>query len=227
MVKVLLDPGHGGRDPGSIGNNLQEKDINLSVALKIGKILKRHSVKVFYSRTTDVFVDLGDRVIMANNANVDILVSIHCNSFDNPLAQGVETFSHTSSVKGSELAKSIQESLIRDKLYTKNRGIKTANFAVLRLTKIPASLVELAFISNDEDANILRNKQSELAESVAKGILKYMGITYVENNEIDTPSPWAKEAWEWAKEKGIIDGTRPRDNTTREEIIAMIYRARR
>lgn len=219
MIKVFLDPGHGGRDPGAMGNYLQEKDINLSVALKIGRILKRHNVKVLYSRATDVFVDLSHRTIMANNANVDIFVSIHCNSFDDPLAQGIETFSHTSSVKGSELAKSIQDHLVKDRLFTRNRGIKTADFAVLRLTKVPAALIELAFISNDEDANILRNKQSELAESITKGILKYLGIIYVKNNAIDIPSPWAKESWEWAKEKGIIDGSRPRHNSAKEEII--------
>ena len=184
MAKVFLDPGHGGKDPGAIGNGLQEKDVNLSVALKIDKILKRHNVKVFYSRTTDVFVELSNRATMANNVKADIFLSIHCNSFDDPQAQGLETFSYTGSLKGAKLAKDIQDSLIRDKLYTRNRGIKTANFAVLRLTKMPAALVELGFISNSQDANILRNKQNELALAVAKGILKDLGIEYQDNSNI-------------------------------------------
>ena len=84
MVKVFLDAGHGGHDPGALGNDLREKDINLSVALKVGNILINHSVNVNYSRTTDVFVELAERARKANNYNADIFVSLHCNAFDNP-----------------------------------------------------------------------------------------------------------------------------------------------
>ncbi|NLY46751.1 MAG: N-acetylmuramoyl-L-alanine amidase [Tissierella sp.] len=183
MVKVFLDPGHGGKDPGAVGNNLREKDITLAVALKVGQILKRHNVEVLYSRTTDVFVDLTPRANMANNAKADVFVSIHVNSFNNPSAQGLETFSHTGSIKGAELAKDIQDSLLQAELYTKNRGIKTANFTVIAKSTMPAVLVELAFISNIDDSKILRNQQLEIAESVAKGILKNLGIKYVEKKE--------------------------------------------
>lgn len=224
MVKVFIDPGHGGKDPGALGNGLQEKNINLSVALRVGDILKRHGIEVEYSRTTDVFVELRDRAKKANDNSADIFVSIHVNSFNNSVAQGVETFSYTGNAKGAQLAKSIQDSLIRDKLYTRNRGIKTANFAVLRLTKMPAALVELGFITNPEDANILRNRQDELATAVAKGILKNLGVEYIGRNGIETPSVWGKEAWDWAKENGITDGNRPKDNATREEVITMLYR---
>lgn len=180
MLKVFLDAGHGGSDPGAIGNNLKEKDVNLSVTLKVGEILKRHNVEVVYSRTTDVFLELNERAKRANDSNADVFVSVHCNSFADLKAQGLETFSSTNSQKGTALAKCIQDSLIADKLYTKNRGIKTANFAVLRLTNMVAALVELAFISNLEDSKILINKQDELALSVAKGILNFLGIKYVD-----------------------------------------------
>ncbi|NLY44593.1 MAG: N-acetylmuramoyl-L-alanine amidase [Tissierella sp.] len=226
MAKVFLDPGHGGEDPGAVGNGLQEKDINLSVALKIGEILKRHNIEVEYSRTTDVFIDLTPRANMANKRKADIFVSIHCNSFDDASAQGLETFHYTGSSKGKILATDIQNSLIDSKVYTKNRGVKSANFTVIAETTMPAALVELAFISNVEDANILRNEQDELAIAVAKGVLKNLGLTYVEKNEIDAPSPWAADAWDWAKENGITDGSRPKEFATREEIITMIYRAK-
>ena len=184
MLKVFLDPGHGGGDPGAIGNGLQEKDINLSVSLKIGEILKRNNIDVEYSRTTDIFVNLTPRANMANGSNADIFVSIHCNSFSDPSAHGLETFGYIGSVKGAQLAKSIQDSLVRDKLYTRNRGVKTANFSVLRNTKMPAALVELAFISNAQDADILRTKQDELALAIAKGILNYLNIQYVDHSNI-------------------------------------------
>lgn len=227
-MKVFLDAGHGGKDPGALGNGMQEKNITLPVTLEIGEILKRHGVTVGYTRTTDTFMELSDRANKANNFGADIFVSIHCNAFNNSSAKGVETYSHIGSVKGSRLAQSIQNSILSSKLYTVNRGTKTANFAVLRLTKMPAALVEMAFITNGEDANILKNRQNELAIAIAKGILSYLGILYKGGNTMtntnDTPSEWAKEAMEWAKKEGICDGTRPKDAATREEVVTMLYR---
>ena len=188
MPKVYLDAGHGGKDPGALGNGLQEKDINLSVALKIGNILKNHGVNAGYSRTTDVFVELQSRATMANNFGADVFVSIHCNAFSDPSARGVETYSYPGSNSGRNLAKAIQDNIIISGAYTVDRGIKTANFAVLRLTKMPAALIELAFITNSQDASILRNKQNDLAVTVAKGILKNLGIKYVENIAPETTS---------------------------------------
>ena len=181
MAKAHIDFGHGGKDPGAVGNGLKEKDITLAVGLKVGEILKKHNVDVSYSRTTDTFIELTDRAKMANNAKADIFVSIHCNAAANKAAQGVETFSHIGSTKGAILAKDIQDSIVQDKIFTVNRGIKTANFAVLRQTKMPSALIEMAFITNVEDSKILKDKQNELAIAIARGVLNYLGIKYVEN----------------------------------------------
>ncbi|WP_333638261.1 N-acetylmuramoyl-L-alanine amidase [Tissierella praeacuta] len=178
MAKVFLDAGHGGSDPGALGNGMREKDIALSVTLKVGNILKNHGVSVSYSRTTDVFLELADRAMKANNVGANVFVSIHCNAFDDNSAKGVETYSYPNSTTGARLSKSIQDSIISSKVYTVNRGTKTANFAVLRLTKMPAALVELGFITNSQDANILKNRQDELALAVSKGILNNLGIPY-------------------------------------------------
>src|SRR5690606_16074112 len=178
MAKVFLDAGHGGKDPGALGNGLKEKDINLSVTLKVGNILKNHGVNVGYSRTTDVFLELADRASKANNFGADVFVSIHCNAFDDPSAKGVETYSYPGSATGARLSKAIQDSIISSGAYTANRGTKTANYAVLRLTNMPAALVELAFITNSQDASILRNRQDDLAVAVAKGILNHLSISY-------------------------------------------------
>lgn len=182
-IKVWLDAGHGGKDPGALGNGVKEKDITLSVTLKVGEILKQHGITVGYSRTTDVFLELADRAKKANDFKADVFVSIHCNAFNNSSAKGVETYSHIGSVKGSRLAQSIQNSILSSKLYTVNRGTKTANFAVLRLTNMPAALVEMAFITNAEDANILKNRQEDLATAISKGILSYLGISYKETKQ--------------------------------------------
>lgn len=180
---VCLDPGHGGQDSGSMGNNLKEKDINLSVTLKIGAILKKQGIETIYTRETDIFVELIDRARIANKVNANVFVSIHCNWYSDPAAQGVEVYSYASSEKSGKLAVLIQDNIIKDKLYTKNRGTKTANFAVLRRTQMPAALVELGFISNRQDADILENKQDELANTIAKGILQYLGVKYQDDKQ--------------------------------------------
>lgn len=179
---VFLDAGHGGPDPGAIGNGINEKDITLPVALKTGEILKRHNVDVRYSRTTDTSVsgttnssvELSQRANMANSVNADVFVSIHCNSFKDGSAHGVETYSYPGSVKGAVLAKCIQDSVLESGLYTADRGTKTANFAVLRQTKMPAALIEMAFIKNKQDSDLLKYKQNEFAQAIAEGILKYL-----------------------------------------------------
>lgn len=229
MSKVVcIDPGHGGKDPGALGNGMKEKDITLSVTLKVGEILKNHGVTVGYTRTTDEFIELADRAKKANDFKADIFVSIHCNAAENTAAKGVETYSYPGSSNGAKLARLLQSSIVSSGVYTVDRGTKTANFAVLRLTKMPAALVEMAFITNGEDANILKNRQNELAIAIAKGILSYLGILYKGGNTMtntnDTPSEWAKEAMEWAKKEGICDGTRPKDAATREEVVTMLYR---
>lgn len=177
MAKVWLDAGHGGNDPGALGSGLKEKDITLAITLKAGKELERHGVNVGYTRKNDKTVNLNSRGPLANKYGADVFVSIHTNAH-NSNAQGVETYSFPNSKNGARLAKFIQDEVLKAKLYTKDRGTKTANFAVLRQSKMPAALIETAFITNKQDAQLLKNKQSEFATAIAKGILKYLGINY-------------------------------------------------
>lgn len=172
MQKVFLDAGHGGRDSGAVGQGLLEKEIVLSVTLKIGKILKSQGVEVIYSRINDKFISLKKRAELANKENVDIFISIHTNSFINKNASGVETYSFSNSKKGKILSKTIYNSIINSRAFTQMRGTKTANFSVLRNTKMPATLLELGFITNQKDAYILKNRQDELSNAISKGILK-------------------------------------------------------
>lgn len=179
MSKIVhMDWGHGGSDPGALGNGLREKDLTMSIGKKVDKTLKDHGVKVVHSRTNDKYVSLSNRAKMANNNKADTFVSIHINSATNKAANGVETFSYPGSKNGSRLSKAIQDELIKAKIFRSNRGTKTANFAVLRLTNMPSALTELGFIVNSGDAKLLRTKQNEMALAIAKGILKYLGISY-------------------------------------------------
>ena len=92
--KVVIDAGHGGKDPGALGSKSREKDVTLAVALQLGSLIKEKcpDVQVFYTRSTDVFVELGDRCKIANSKHADFFISIHCNAADDKNAHGVETF---------------------------------------------------------------------------------------------------------------------------------------
>lgn len=183
MTKVFLDAGHGGKDPGGTSDGLKEKDIALSVTLKTGSILKRHGIELAYSRTRDEFIELRQRANKANNFNANIFVSIHTNAYTDSSSRGVEVYSYPKSKKGLNLSKDIYESIISEEVYNNKRGVKLADFAVLRHSKMPSVLVELGFITNSKDAELLRNKQRELAIALAKGILKNLKINYIENHQ--------------------------------------------
>lgn len=174
--KVFIDPGHGGNDSGAVGsNNLYEKNINLQVAKKVESLLKKQDIEVKLSRTDDKTLSLGDRTKMANAWKPDCFISIHCNAA-NKTAKGIETFS--TSAATSNLASCVHSEVLNTKAYTLNRGLKTANFYVIKNTTMRACLIELAFIDNTEDAKILLEKQNELALGIAKGICKYLGVAY-------------------------------------------------
>lgn len=178
MYNVVIDPGHGGKDPGACGNGLKEKDINLSIALLLKKKLEpyKKEINLKLTREKDCFLELNERVDISNAFKADLFVSIHCNSSSRLTAMGVETYCYKlSNQKG---ASSIHSEILTSGAYTVNRKVKEASFYVIKHTVAHAVLCELAFISNDADAKILRDKQTDLAEAILKGILKYFNIKY-------------------------------------------------
>ena len=178
MSKIFLDYGHGGKDPGAVNGKYKEAQQVLEIGEIATKILERHNIKVVHSRRSDVHVELRDRTNKANREKADILVSLHTNSFSNASANGVETFSFPGSSNGATLSRVIQEELVVLGLFKTNRGTKTANFHMLRESRMPGALTELGFISNADDLKVILNNKNELATAVAKGILRYLGISY-------------------------------------------------
>lgn len=175
---IAIDAGHGGHDGGALGHNLVEKEINLDVAKKVESILKKKGIDVLMIRSNDTFVELDDRVKKAEKANVNALVSIHTNSHTTESANGTETYYNlkmaSSKVNDSKQLATFIQNRLHKGLDTKDRGVKTANFAVLRTT-FPSALVELAFISNKADAEKLASQayQQKAAEAIAAGIIDY------------------------------------------------------
>lgn len=174
MSKIFIDPGHGGHDPGATSKGVKEKDITLDIGLLLGKILEKEGFKVGYSRTNDSFVSLSDRASRSNKYGADIFISIHCNAFTDPNAKGVETFYFRTSKKAQKLASKFQNSIVQKNLSSANRGIKQGNFYVLRRTRATAVLLELGFITNVIDRNILITRKREFAEAIYEGLREYL-----------------------------------------------------
>lgn len=174
-MKIFIDPGHGGANPGAVGpNGLREADANLDIALKLGRILTSWGYEVEYSRTTDRTVSLSQRAQMANEWGANYFVSIHCNSNVNSEANGVSTYYFKPRTIAESFAETVNNSLVRQ-TELKNLGIFSANFAVLRLTRMPAILVETAFISNPQEAALLATNsfRQNCAIGIANGIAEF------------------------------------------------------
>ena len=171
-MKIFIDPGHGGNNPGAVSaTGLREADVNLDVALKLGRLLTSRGYEVRYSRTENETVSLTQRANMANEWGADYFVSIHCNSNIDPDINGTSTYYYRTRTTAEEFAIVVNNNLVRQ-IELKDLGVFTANFAVLRKTSMPAILVELAFISNPLEAQLLST--NTFRQNCAIGI--YNGI---------------------------------------------------
>ena len=182
-IKVFIDAGHGGTDPGAVGNGLKEKDIVLSIATKLGALLNGRGISIKYSRTTDTYLSLEERARLANAWGADLFVSIHANSATSSV-RGTECYTHPTANTATKTLSGNVSRAIANKFGISNRGHKEANFAVLRLSNMPSILVETAFISNSSDANLLNTRQADFSVTIANSILSYFSkktidISYV------------------------------------------------
>lgn len=165
---IIIDPGHGGRDPGATGRNgLKEKDVVLQLAKEILQLAEKEPYpEIYLTRYTDNFVPLKERSRLARILKADLFISFHCNHSTNPGANGMEIFV-TNSILSENLATSILianniQKVFIEQLLIKSRGIKFGNFQVLRETAehFPTLLVELCFLSNIDEENYLSEKSS-------------------------------------------------------------------
>jgi len=175
---VVLDPGHGGTDPGAIGiGGIRETDVVLEVSKIVKKLLSEKGVKVRLTRKNEVDLDLPIRVSFANNLDADIFVSIHANASRGKRRDinGLETF-YFRGGRGRLLAKRIQKHILRVSPGSPDRGVKQGRFYVIKNTRMPAVLVEIGFLTGRLDARRLEKTahRQRLAYAIAKGILEYL-----------------------------------------------------
>lgn len=220
LKRIVIDPGHGGFDPGAVNKRLglTEKEITLKLAMKLKALIEKNSnIKVFLTRNADYYVTLSDRTVTANQYQADLFISLHCNGFKDASARGIETFlssrkasdaeaarvaelenapakdepifqkdnsvdiesilrslhRHTFLKESRELAKKTLDGMLRRASFS-NRGVKSANFFVLRHAQMPAILIEAGFITNYSEAKKLQKEdfQQKIARGIYEAIIK-------------------------------------------------------
>ncbi len=179
-VLVMIDPGHGGRDPGAIGlGGLQEIDVIMPVARKLANILESKGIPTKMTRDSDYYVGLDERVALSNRYDATIFVSIHANSIDGrPDVNGLETYYYGS--EGSKLAEIVHRNVLSTVtakgFYLGDRNTRSARFLVLRKSRVPAILVETGYLTNEAEVARLRRDDYRAveAEGIAKGIMEYL-----------------------------------------------------
>lgn len=185
---VVIDAGHGGKDPGNLNNTKGfkvEKDLNLLISKKLGNYIDQflgHKIKVVYTRTTDVFIPLEERVGMANRLKAAYFISIHCNSSVKPEVYGTETHIHNIKSKASrelglEIEKQFSTRAGRNSRGLKLKTDRTFNLLVLKNSKMPAVLVETGFMTNKTEEAYLNSDRGQdlIASAIFRGFRDYVG----------------------------------------------------
>lgn len=188
MAKVFIGVGHGGKDPGAVGNGLHEADLNLSIALACKDELERHGVIVGMSRATDENDPVSDEAKECNAFLPDLGLDIHCNAGG---GDGAEVYYHYNGGTGKKLAENILAEIV--KIGQNSRGAKTKRrtdgkdyYYFVRETACPAVVVECAFVDNAKDIAIIDTpgEQKAMGIAIAKGVLATLGIKYKEEKKL-------------------------------------------
>ena len=185
---IVIDPGHGGADPGAQNSGLKEKDVNLDISLRLSKVLEFKGCKVILTREVDKdfflpgFVqgrmakraELNQRINLASENNADLFISVHANSFPQRNTYGMETYYHLKSAPGKALAERIQEQLTGLQSDNKRKA-KAGDYYLINQSKMPAVIVEVGFISNPRERKLLLsdNYRDSIAEAIGAGIDQY------------------------------------------------------
>ena len=217
-VSIMLDAGHGGRDPGAVYNGRQEKDDVLKLVLAIGEILQNSRIDVEYTRTTDIYETPFQKATEANEAGVDFFISIHRNS--SPLANqymGVESLIYNLSGIKYEMAENINAQL--ETVGFKDLGVKARpNLVVLRRTKMPALLIEVGFINSDSDNTLFDKNFNDIAQAIADGILDTLEEKGLWKPEGARNRSTASESGRTSSDADTSASVSPADDSTKSDV---------
>ncbi|MFD2670491.1 N-acetylmuramoyl-L-alanine amidase [Marinicrinis sediminis] len=239
---VVIDPGHGGRDPGAIGiNGLYEKEVNLSISKMVAEELQRRGYDIIMTRDHDKYLSLQDRVSFTNKQKADIFVSIHANAFHSSSLKGTMVLyyddnypqaSYPASWEMRQLtpkSKMLAQSVLSEAVSQTNmvnKGLIPSAVYVVRMGKIPSILVETGFLSNMQDATRLADPsfRKKMALAIVDGIESYMPLSFR-----DLRGHWATDSILRLKDEGYVNGVaenifQPNRAMTRAEFMAFMDR---
>jgi N-acetylmuramoyl-L-alanine amidase len=188
-ITIVIDAGHGGRDPGKVGiNGAQEKDVNLSIALKLKTLLEQNDIKVIMTRVEDIglysesdsnkkVADMRKRVDIINGSKADLAISIHQNSFTQESIRGAQVFYYTNSLEGKSYAE-IMQAQMKETLQDGNKRVAKSNDSYFMLKKVecPIVIMECGYLSNSNEAALLVDEayQERLAWAIHLGLMRYI-----------------------------------------------------
>ena len=234
---VCLDPGHGpGNVNGSPDGTYKEWEFTWDMAQRVKPLLEAKGVGVVLTKTADNYPSLTERANISNKAKPDCFVSIHTNAGQGKgwsSGSGLEicTSAGPMTAQRNVLASKLVNAFHAAGVALRSEPIKhNIELTVLAKTDAPACLIEYGFHTNKTDVEYLKDTKyrDKLAEATAKGICDWLDVAWQgetgADNAEDTPDVWAAEAWQKAKDKGVLDGTRPRDNMTRQELAVVLDR---
>lgn len=230
---VCLDPGHGPDTVNGSPNGIyKEREFTWDLYERLTPLLEAQGVNVICTRTEDTKPSLTERATVANNAKADCFLSLHTNAEGGAgwgTAHGLEiiTSSGPSTAPRNVLAQDMLDELRAAGVELRSTPlVHDLSLTVLAKTNMPAVLIEYGFHTNRADVTLLLSDdyRDKLAEATARGVCKWMGITYQEKEETPVEKPWYADAQKWAMEMGIADGTRPTDPCTRAEEWTMLQR---
>jgi N-acetylmuramoyl-L-alanine amidase len=183
-TRICLDAGHGGKEPGAVGDRLTEAEVTLRISNLVMVELMKRGYLVSLTRPDHNYVSISGRIRKCNSTGSNLFVSVHCNASENEKAEGMEVWYHDGSEKGKLAAKHVHDNIIKA-IKIKDRGIRadsenerfSRGIPVLRDTYCPAILIEVEFISNPAGENNLddRDYLTKYAKAIAEGILDYFG----------------------------------------------------
>jgi N-acetylmuramoyl-L-alanine amidase len=196
-ITIVIDPGHGGRDPGKVGvNNALEKDVNLSIALKLKNLLEQNDITIIMTREEDIGLysesdsnkkraDLNARVGLIKDSKADLAISIHQNSFTEEYVKGAQVFYHSKSQEGKQLAEILQAQIVQTIADGNHRKAKSnSDYYMLTKTDCPLVIVECGYMSNIREAALLNDDdyQERMAYAIHLAILRYINQNELKKN---------------------------------------------
>lgn len=222
-MKIGIDPGHGGNDPGAVGlNRTREKDVNLGIAQRVQFLLNRMGLETVMTRSDDSSKSLLARSNLFNDAGVDYAVSIHCNSSSNPVPDYIGTYIQATGGEAERLAAKVQKQLAGITGW-KDGGVRVQNLHMTRETRMPAILCECGFISNPAQEAVLNSSegQTRIARAIAAGLGEFLDID-AGGGPIQPVETWKQDIMNKAVEAGLITAPHQPDETAPKWFVLQI-----